>query len=313
MLSNLLLVASQVGTLFLMVAVGYVLAKRKKLTSGAVPQITFLLLYVVVPCVMVDALQTEYSPALLREMGFAAVVVALSYLAYALIILPFFRRRPEGTRAALQFGSMYGNTGFMGLPLVRAVLGEQALVYATVVFVVFNLFSWTHGVLIMGGRKGFSPKTALLNPGVLGAIAGLLLFLGKIRLPGLVGNAVGFLADVNTPLAMVVIGAQMAWADLPATFRNPLLYEGAILKLAVIPLITALAMLPLGLNPMLYSTIVILSAAPTAGVTSMFAVRFGRDTESSAQMVTLTTLLSIVTLPIFGALAAALGSGSALR
>ena len=290
-----------------MMAVGFVLAKLKKLTPDAVPQLTYLLLYVVVPCVTVNALQTECSPELLREMGATAVIVALSYLAYALIILPFFRRRPESTRASLQFGSMYGNTGFMGLPLVRAVLGDRALIYATVVYVVFNLFSWTHGVLVMGGRKAFSPKTAVLNPGVLGSAVGLLLFLCNIRLPGLVGNAVSFLSDVNTPLAMVVIGAQMAWADLPATFRNPLLYEGALLKLILIPLLTALAMMPLGLNPMLYSTIVILAAAPTAGVTAMFSVRFGRDTGSSAQLVTLTTLLSIITLPVFGALAAAWG------
>ena len=170
------------------------------------------------------------------------------------------------------------------------------------------LFSWTHGVVVMGGRKQFSLKTALVNPGVLGSAAGLALFLAGIRLPGLVGNAIGFLADVNTPLAMVVIGAQMAWADLPATFHSPVLYQGAAVKLVLLPLITALALLPLRLSPLLYCTIVILSAAPTAGVTSMFAVRFGQDEESAAQLVTLTTLLSIVTLPLFGVLASVLGN-----
>ena len=305
MLSNLLLVAGQVGTLFLMMAVGFVLAKLKKLTPEAVPQISFLLLYVVVPCVVVNALQTDKDPALLRELGVCALVVAVSYVVYALLVLPFFRRRPEGTRASLQFGVVYGNTGFMGLPLVQAVFGNDALIYASVAFVVFMLFNWTHGVIVMGGRKNFSLKTAIINPGVLGSVVGLALFLGGIRLPSLVGNAVSFLANVNTPLAMVVIGAQMAWADLPATFRRPLLYQAAALKLVVIPLITAVAILPLHLSPLLYCTIVILSAAPTAGVTSMFAVRYGRDAESAAQVITLTTLLSIITLPIFGVLATA--------
>ena len=308
MLSNLLVVAAQVGTLFLMMAVGFTLAKLNRLTKEAVPQLSFLLLYVVVPCVVVDALQTERNPELLRELGLTAIVVSASYVAYALIILPFFRRRPEATRTALQFGAVYGNTGFMGLPLVRAVLGEEALIYASVAFVIFMLFSWTHGVVIMGGRKQFSLKTALVNPGVLGSAAGLALFLAGIRLPGLVGNAIGFLADVNTPLAMVVIGAQMAWADLPATFHSPVLYQGAAVKLVLLPLITALALLPLRLSPLLYCTIVILSAAPTAGVTSMFAVRFGQDEECAAQLVTLTTLLSIVTLPLFGVLASVLGN-----
>ena len=108
MLSNLLLVAGQVGTLFLMMAVGFVLAKLKKLTPEAVPQISFLLLYVVVPCVVVNALQVDKDPALLRELGVCALVVAVSYVVYALLVLPFFRRRPEGTRASLQFGVVYG-------------------------------------------------------------------------------------------------------------------------------------------------------------------------------------------------------------
>ena len=100
MLSNLLVVAAQVGTLFLMMAVGFTLAKLNRLTKEAVPQLSFLLLYVVVPCVVVDALQTERNPELLRELGLTAIVVSASYVAYALIILPFFRRRPEATRTA---------------------------------------------------------------------------------------------------------------------------------------------------------------------------------------------------------------------
>ena len=89
MLSNLLVVAAQVGTLFLMMAVGFTLAKLNRLTKEAVPQLSFLLLYVVVPCVVVDALQTERNPELLRELGLTAMVVSASYVAYALLSCPF--------------------------------------------------------------------------------------------------------------------------------------------------------------------------------------------------------------------------------
>jgi len=303
MAASLLTVAGQVGTLFLMMAVGFVLAKLGKLKQEALPQLTYLLLYIVAPCVIVNAMQTERDASLMRDLLIGFGVIALTYVIYILITLPLFRRQPEDTRATLRFAAMYGNTGFMGLPLVQAVFGGSALIYASLAFVVFTIFSWTHGMMMMGGRKHFSLKAAIVNPGVLSAIVGLLLFLTGIRLPSVVGNAVGFLADLNTPLAMVVIGAQMESTNLTATFRRGLLYQGTAVKLLLLPLITALVLLPFHLTPLMYCTIVVLSATPSAGVTSMFSIRFGRDSESAAQIITLSTLLSIITLPIFAVIA----------
>ena len=118
--------------------------------------------------------------------------------------------------------SMFGNIGFMGLPLVQSILGEEALVYGALALLAFNLTSWTLGVLIMGGRAAFSLRRAVLNPGVVGIGLGLLCFLSGLRFPSPVGASLSFLSDLNTPLAMVVIGTQLAEADLsPTPFANP--------------------------------------------------------------------------------------------
>ena len=114
----------------------------------------------------------------------------------------------------------------------------------------------------------------------------------------MVGSAVGFLADLNTPLAMVVIGGQMARTSLGSTFRRPDLYAVALLKLAAIPAVTALVLLPFHLPPLVYCSMVILAGTPTAGTSSILAQQFGRDAGSAAQMVTLSTLLSVLTLPV---------------
>ena len=303
MRENLFLVASQVGTLFLMMAVGFVLARLGKLTRDNLPRMTFLLLYVVIPCLIVNTLQTECSPEVLRSMGAAALVTAGLYAVYCLLILPFFRRQPPDTRAPLQFGVVYGNVGFMGIPLIRAVLGTPGMLYVTVIFIVFNAYNWSHGILLMGGRRRFSLKRAVLNPGILATAVGLPLFLLGIRLPPVVGSAVSFLGDMNTPLAMIVIGAQMAFADLRATFRDRRLYLAAFLKLAAMPALTLLVLYPLGLDPVLYSALIILAATPTGGTASMFAQQFERDAVAGAQVVTLTTLFSILTLPAVALLA----------
>ena len=310
MTDYLLMVSSQVGTMFLMMAAGFGLVKAGKLTPEAVPQMTNLLLTVVLPCMLVDSLQIERTQAMLDVMGYAFLLLAVLYVLYCLLTAPLFRRQPPATGKALRFGVLYGNVGFMGLPLIQMVLGEQAMVYGVINLIVFNLFNWSQGVVLMGGRKQISLKQAVLNPGILGIIAAMLLFFCGITLPSMVGNAVNFLGSMNTPLAMVIIGAQMAQADWQAIFRNRSILLACLLKLVAMPLLTALVLYPLHPEPDLYCTLVLLAGVPTASITAMFAQRYGQDVATSAQLVTLTTLLSILTLPCCGVLAALL-SGAA--
>ena len=310
MVDYLLMVSSQVGTMFLMMAAGFALAKRGLLTREALPQLTNLLLTAVLPCMLVDAMQIERTPALLEAMGHAALLAAGLYVLYCLLSIPLFRRQEPATGKALRFGTLYGNVGFMGLPLIQLVLGEQAMVYGVINLMVFNAFNWSQGVVLMGGRRQVSLRQAVVNPGIIGTIIALALFLWGVTLPAMVGNAVGFLGSMNTPLAMVIIGAQMAAADWRAVFRSPAILAACALKLAAMPLLTALILYPLHPEPELYCTLVLLAGVPTASITAMFAQRYGQDVATSAQLVTVSTLLSILTLPCCGVLAALL-SGAA--
>ena len=310
MLEYLLMVSSQVGTMFLMMAAGFALAKRRLLTQAAIPQMTNLLLTVVLPCMLVDSMQIERTPALLGSMGYTSLLVAGLYVLYCLLSIPLFRRQNSATGKALRFGTLYGNVGFMGLPLIQLVLGEQAMVYGVINLMVFNAFNWSQGVVLMGGRRQVSLKQAVLNPGILGTVVALVLFLCGITLPSMVGSAVSFLGSMNTPLAMVIIGAQMASADWRSVFRSPAILLACGLKLVAMPLLTALILYPLHPEPDLYCTLVLLAGVPTASITAMFAQRYGQDVSTSAQLVTVSTLLSILTLPCCGVLAALL-SGAA--
>jgi len=245
MLSNLLTVTGQVATLFLMMAVGFVLGRAGKITEAGRSQMSYLLLYIVCPCVMVDCFLVKRTPALTQEVAVGSAAALACYLLFFAVSLLFFRRQPADARDTLRFAAVYGNIGFMGLPLVQSILGEEALVYGALALLAFNLTSWTLGVLIMGGRAAFSLRRAVLNPGVVGIGLGLLCFLSGLRFPSPVGAALSFLSDLNTPLAMVVIGTQLAEADLPSTFRQPRNYLVSFLRLALFPTLTALLLLPL--------------------------------------------------------------------
>lgn len=298
-IGNLLIVAGQVVTLFLLMAVGFILVKRKQLSAGSLAQMSHLLLFVVCPCVIINSLQAaEQDAGLLRDIGITFLITLTYYVISGIGAMFLFRRTPEDTAISLRFGVIYANVGFMGIPLIQAVLGDRAVIFTVVAVACLNLCQWTQGVILMGGRQEISPRKALLNPGVIGLAVGLLLFLSGLRLPSVLNTTVGFLADLNTPLAMVVIGGQMASANLLETFRRRELYAVSALRLVAIPLLMALVLLPFRLSPLVYCTAVILSGAPSAGTTSIFAQQFHRDAVSAAQLVSLSTLLSILTLPI---------------
>lgn len=301
MLSDLLTVAGQVVTLFLMMGVGFVFAKLNWFSRETSSQCTQLILYAVGTCIIITKLQIDCTPETLQTMAKAALGMALTYVIMIPLSQLLFRREPADTRVVQRFGITYANNSFMGLPLLAGVLGDDALLFGVISMLVFFTFQWTHGVLIYGGK--LSLKSAVLNPGIIAILIGLLFFFTGFRIPTPVFNAMEFMGDLNTPLAMVIIGGQMARSNIPEVIKKPKLYLTAAIKLILVPAITIVLLLPLNLSPLSYCACVILSACPTAGITSMFAQMFRRDEATAAQMVTLSTLLSIITLPVFAVIA----------
>lgn len=301
LLSDFLIVVGQVFTLFLMMGVGFVLAKLKWFSKETSGQCTQLILYVVGPCIIITKLQIEATAQVVHTMLMAALGMALTYMVMIPLMQLLFRKESADTRVVRRFGVVYANNSFMGLPLLAGVLGEDALLFGVISMLVFFVFQWTHGVLIMGGK--LNVRSAVLNPGIIATLIGVLFFAVGFRIPAPVYNAMDFMGDLNTPLAMVIIGGQMARSDILGVLKKPKLYLTAALKLVFVPAITCLLLLPLKLEPLSYCACVVLAACPTAGVTAMFSQMFKRDEETAAQMVTLSTLLSIITLPVFAVLA----------
>lgn len=298
MWSEFQVVGGSVLTLFLMMAVGFFLGKRGMLSKDTLSQLSKLLLCVVAPAIMIDTfLGEERSGETVRGLLIAGGVLVGTYLLYMLLIQPCFPRQGED-RGVLRFASIYGNTGFMGIPLIQTVLGSEAMLPTVISLAVFNIATWTHGNSLIGGRKQLSVKKALLNPGVIGFAIAVVLFGLGVKLPGPISSAVSFMGSLNTPLAMVVIGGQMAAVNWKDVFGDRRVYMVSALKLLVMPALTMLVLLPFRLEPMIYMVVVILSGCPVAGATSLFSQMNGRDPSLAARTVTLSTIFCIVTLPL---------------
>ena len=299
----ILTVVTKVLVMLIMIAVGYFITKKGMLTDRGAAEITALLIWIVTPCLIVDSLLGSGGSLQAYELLLAVGISALAIFLSIGVSLVSFRKEPPERRKVLRFATIFSNAGFMGIPLVQGIVGEKGVVYGSFFIAVFNVICWTYGYRMMSGGAKVSLRTVLLNPGIIGLAVGLPLYFLGLQLPAVLAEPVGFFSDLNTPLAMVVIGTQLAEADLPSTFRQPRNYLVSFLRLALFPTLTALLLLPLRSSSGLYCALVLLSATPVAGTTSLFAQQFGRDTAPAAESITLSTLLSILTLPLFAVLA----------
>ena len=309
-LDSIRVVGGSVLTLFLLMGVGFFLGKRELLSRQTLAQLSTLLLYIVSPAIMIDTfLAEERNAPTLQQLLVAGAVLAATYALNMVLIPLCFRGAQVEERGVLRFAAIYGNTSFMGVPLILSVLGSQGMLVTVTCMAVFNISIWSHGVYLMGGRGQLSVKKMFFNPGVIGFAVAIALFLLDVELPLPAAETVGYIGSLNTPLAMVVIGAQMSAVDLGSIFREGRLYLASAVKLLAVPAVTMLVLLPFGLDSVTYQAVVILSGCPVAGATSLLCQLTGRDTALSARLVSLSTLLCILTLPLVAVAAARLGGG----
>ena len=305
---NLLIVAEQVAVLFVLMGVGAVLRKAKLVEERGIEGLVNLLILVVTPCLIIDCFQRPFDPSMLTGLGLAFLIAVAGHLVVMALAAQVVRHPAADTRKPLLLAAVFSNAGFMGIPLEQAILGETGVFYGIVYVVVFNLFMWSWGVRMMekAARPAWSWKT-VVNPGTVGILLGLPLFLFSARLPPFLGTSVRHVANLNTPLAMVVIGYSLAGAKLGRVLRLPAAYVATFVRLVAYPLlmVAALALFRPHLDRRMALAVVIAAAAPVAAMVSMFAVKFGRDVETSVAVVCGSTVLSILTLPPVIALALA--------
>ncbi len=301
---NFILIAQQVLVLFILIAVGFACGKLGVITEHASKKMTDIVLYVVTPCVMVNAFQREFSFELLGLIFLAAGVAAAILTVSILLVKLVFHDRDDARRKVLQFAVVFSNCGFMSLPLQHELLGEDGMFFGSIFVAIFNVFCWTYGLVDMSGdKKQLSIKCLALNPGIIGVLLALILFACHVELPVFIAQPVKHLANLNTPLPMLIIGFYLSNADFKRAFSDLGAYIAMAIRLLVIPVAVLFAMAPFGLNSKLVIAFVIACSAPTAATTTMFAAKFDRDVELSVSVVAASTLLSIVTMPLVVSLA----------
>lgn len=304
MLSSFMNVSSQVLVLFILIAVGALLTRLNIINEAGAKVMSDIVLYAVTPCVIINAFQREYRPDMLSGL-LIAVAVAAAVMGLSVLIAELLYRRVQVSRAVvLKFAVVFSNCGFMALPLQEAVLGQDGVFYGAAFVAVFNIFMWTYGLITMSRKSEWrSILRAFVNPGIIGTIIGVLLFVFSVDLPDVLHSPISFLAGLNTPVPMLVIGFYLARAQLKRVFKDRGVWLAMAIRLLALPLLTLAVLYLLKIDGVLSTAMVIAVSSPVAAFTTMMSSKYGHDTELSAGVVAASTLLSLITMPLVVGLA----------
>lgn len=290
------IILQQLSSMFILILFGYILVKNNVLNASGTKQIAKMLANFITPVLLFMSFQQVFDSNQFKWF-LATIGISILLLAVRILVNYFFLHNASRTD---RYATTFTNAGFIGIPLVLAVLGYEGVFFVAAYITVTNILQRTYGIYIISGDKSMiTPKNALLNPASLGALIGLIFYLLRIQLPTLFSDSLYTIADLNTPLAMILLGSYVAESKLIDLFNHPRAYWTIFISLILSPLVSIalLWLLPLD-NYLVFFVLIITTAAPIAVNTALFSQLYGGDYEYGARLVVLSTLLSIISMPL---------------
>ena len=291
--------------IFLLIIPGIIFRKKYIISAAQSDGISSLAVNITWPCLVVDAMQMDFSAAVLKDSGYmmAAAMVVFAMTAVVTLVLSKLLRLDNSKRYITAFMLLFGNTGFIGIPVIRALYGTEAVFFAAILEMVNDVVIFTIGMMLIqmsaGAKLRFEPKL-FLNPGLIGVIVGLLLFLLDIRLPEVIGGAVEMVGDATTPLTMFLIGYQLGGLKAKEILKDASIYVISFTKLLIVPVLALIVLrVAVGDFSLLEKVLIMSFAMPAGSVSVIFSQQYRGETAFATKTVLLSTLFSIVTIPVF--------------
>ena len=293
-----LLLAHEIAQLFLILLAGFVLVRAGLLRAADSKVLSVILVYLVIPCVIIDAFQIEDTPAI--RAGLAVSFAAAAAIHLLFLVLTGLLRRFLGLDAIERATAIYSNAGALVIPLVQALLGQEYVIYSCAFIIVQLVLLWTHGSMILRGAGALSWKAILTNVNLLSIAAGAVLYAGRIPLPAVLSDAMDDMGALMGPLGMLLAGMAIAESPLRQLVCTPRYYLTAALRLVVYPLAALVLLWATGMAALLPDGRAILMTAITPACTTITSMvqLYGQDAGKSSALYVMSTLLSIVTMPL---------------
>lgn len=313
----------QMIVMFLMMTVGYLCYKKQILTEEVSKKVSAIVVNVANPCMILSSALTDQKmqgKELLQTL--AIVVFMYAFLLVLAQLLPKILRIRKESCGAYAAMTVFANIGFMGFPILSAMYGNGALLYGSVFQIPFNILIYTYGVAVLTTKSDAHEKSAnkesnreqqgkiqgtaeivkkIFNIGVIACIAAMLIYFLRVPVPSFLQAFITNLGNLTAPLSMMIIGASLAQMPLKELFLDGKLLVFSLVKLLLLPAIWMLMVNRVVEQEILRGVCLVMMATPAGSMTAMLAQQYGGDYETASRGVALTTVLSVITMPILAA------------
>lgn len=313
---NVQIILGQMLMLFAMMLIGYVIWKKNWLDESAYQRLSRIVVNIFNPVLVVYGVAGKSSAGntglLLQNIGLVALYfIILWVMSY---VIPFIVRPTYGEKDLYRFMTMFANVGFMGIPVITGIYGNDAMIYIVFYMLAYNLLIYTYGINLAGkagtiqrqerGMEIIGEKTTfswkrMLNAGVIASVAAIVIFLFQIPLPDMVVGFCDYIGNATIPLSMLLIGASIAKVNLKAIFSTGRIYLFTLIRMVILPVIVTLLLKHiLPVNEMIFGVFILQMSMPVGSIVALMAKENGADEACCTNGIVLTTLLSLVTIPL---------------
>ena len=313
---NVQIILGQMLMLFAMMLIGYVIWKKNWLDESAYQKLSRIVVNIFNPVLVIYGVAGKSSAGntglLLQNLGFVAlyfvILWAMSY------VIPVIVRPTYGEKNLYRLMTMFANVGFMGIPVITGIYGNDSMIYIVFYMLVYNLLIYTYGINLAGkageiqrqergenhtGEKVSFSWKRMLNIGVIASVAAILIFIFQVPLPDMVVDFCDYIGNATIPLSMLLIGASIAKVNLKAIFSTGRIYLFTLLRMVILPIIVALLLKNvLPVNEMIFGVFILQMSMPVGSIVALMAKENGADETCCTNGIVLTTLLSLVTIPV---------------
>ena len=297
-----LLLMEEIIKLFVIMFMGYAVVKAGLMKSSESKSVSVILVYLVIPCVIIKAFQVDYTPDVQKGLFLAIAAAVAIHILFLLITIPL--KKIFQMDVIEQATSIYSNAGILVIPLVQELLGQDYVIYSSAYIAVQLILLWTQGKNMLCEEEKLEWKKIFLNVNIISIIAGIVLFLFRIKLPAGVQDVLGMMNNMIGPLGMLLAGMAIAEVPLKSIFTKKRNYLSVALRLLLYPVLGLLLMKAIQIvvnlenSSRILLTVYLACVTPAcASVTSM-AQLYDKDAAYASSLYVLTTLLSIVTMPV---------------
>lgn len=285
-------------TMLVLLVAGFVLVKAHVMSSHFRKELTDFIINFVLPCNIIKSFLIEFDMQIMKDCFVILLVSCATQVFTHYLGKLLYARAPDGRRQPLLYITQISNAAFLGSPIVEGLYGAQGLLYTSIYLIPQRIMMWSFGVTCYSGVRGKGiVKKVLTHPCIVAVFIGLILMLTQLSLPVWLEKPLGMVSSCNTALSLLVIGGVLAELDPRSVFSKQSVFC-CFVRLLLIPLVLLCGCAALRLEPLVMNCAVVLAGMPAPLTAAMLASQYGKDEKFAVSVILLSTVASMVTVPL---------------